>query len=315
MPRLNAIVPLNPRIEPRKKRGGLYEDAPRCPRCGKRISAKMSVCSACGHELVAHRSRIRCVHCKSRIPADAVKCPRCGANPRASRHIPRAVSVGALIAVALLLLSCLSWVGYRAVTTNVLARALSSLAPTRTPTQVIQYVIYVIATPVPPTPTFTPTATLTATPRASPTPTLRSSGQAQRTVRATATTLVPATPALSFYPAPQLTAPLDRTVYTGANSIIALEWQPLAGASLQENEWYMISITYTARDGRPTVQTRWSKETRWTVPNVWWNEASKDARMFKWNVSVMRIQGIDPFTSPSHTPASPNSVTRTFYWH
>ncbi|HEX7593824.1 MAG TPA: zinc-ribbon domain-containing protein, partial [Anaerolineae bacterium] len=283
------------------------DDAPRCPNCGKRVSADAAACAACGYELVTHRQRMRCSHCGSRIPAASAKCPRCGADPRASR-IPRAVRLGAVV-LALLLLVCVGWVIFRAITTNVLARALGLNEPTRVPTQVIN-VIYVVASPIPVTPTLTPSATATPTSRFSPTPTRRGARTPTLATPAAGATIAP-----GFYAAPQLVAPLNATVYEGANSVITLQWQPVSPNGLRENEWYYITITFTASDRSQSLRTGWSKETRWTVPAAWWNDAASDARAFKWTVAVMRVEGIDPLISPNKTPASPNSAVRTFFWN
>ncbi|MDE3089096.1 MAG: zinc ribbon domain-containing protein [Chloroflexota bacterium] len=286
----------------------LKDDAPRCPRCGKRVTPDADTCAACGYELVPRRTRVRCDHCGRRIPADAAVCPRCGADRSADLARAARPSRGscllrvAAIAFAGLLLVCVGWVVFRAVTTNTLARALGLIERTSAPTQVVQ-VIYVVVTPVPPTATLTSTPTATPTSKFSPTPTRRSA----RT---------PTAAPVGFYAAPVLTAPANTTVYSdGVNSIITLQWQPVSPNGLRENEWYYIAITYVARDGTPGLRTGWSKEAHFDVKGEWWNDAASDARMFKWNVSVMRVEGADPLASPNRTPASPSSATRTFFWN
>lgn len=286
----------------------MNDDAPRCPNCGKRVSVDVSACPACGYELLARRPRIRCSRCGSRIPADSAVCPHCGANPRASRF-PLVARVGAIVLV-LLLCVCIGWVIFRAITTNMLSRALGLGEPSRVPTQVIN-IIYVVATPAPPTPTLTPNPTVTPARKVSPTPTRRGA----RTPTGAPPTAGPPR-VQGLYAAPQLIAPLNATVYDeSTNPIITLQWQPVSPNGLSENEWYYITISFTARDGSPGLRTGWSKETHWDVPNAWWSDAASDARAFKWNVSVMRIEGADPTTSPSKTLASPNSATRTFFWN
>lgn len=250
-----------------------------------------------------HRARIRCSHCNRRIPADSATCPHCGADPRASR-IPLVARIGMLVAVALVLVCC-GWVAVRAVATNTLSRALGLIdQPTSTPTRVVQ-IIYVVATPVPPT--LTPNPTATPTSLVSPTPTRRG---------ARAATPLPTRPAnQGSYSAPQLIAPLNATVYQGADSVVTLQWQPVSANGLRENEWYFITINYTAHDGTLGYRYGWSKETRWNVPAATWTDAAADARTYKWYVTVMQIQGVDPLLSPSKTAVSPNSSTRTFIWH
>jgi len=281
----------------------LNEDAPRCPQCGKRISAEMSACPACGYELLPHRRRIRCKRCGSRIPADLSECPRCGADPRVGR-LPPLVSRIAVVVIGVLLVVCVGWVVFRAITTNVLTRAFQSNAPTRVTPQVV-HVIYVIATPVPPTPTRAPSPTPTV--RVTPSPT-------RRGARAlTPTPLAP--PPASSYPAVAALAPAHMTVYSGANAVIVLEWQASAPAGLRENEWYEIRLTFTARDGAPGERKSYSKETRWIVANALYREISADARTFNWSVRVVRVEGIDPLSSPSRAYISPAGVTRVFIWN
>ncbi len=253
---------------------------------------------------------MRCAQCGYRIPADVPECPRCGGDPYTRRFpfaLPsRNIARASLILLGILLLACLGWVIFRAFSTNLVGRVLGLAEPESAPTQVVQ-VIYVVATSPAPTPTLIPTATVSPTPRFSPTPTRRSA----RTP--TPTRPIP-TPAPTLYPAPVLTGPANTTVYSGANANIVLEWQSVSAAGLGENEWYRISITYLGRDGKPVEQVRWSKEIHWTVLTDWWNDVSQDNRTFKWNVTVVRSQGIDPFAS-NNTPASPSSVTRSFIWN
>jgi len=287
------------------------DEVPRCPRCGRRVSFDASACDACGYQLIPHRTRAHCKHCGRRIPADAATCPRCGADrteeiARAGRPstVRRVARVGVLVFAALLLLCC-GWVVFRALTTNTLARAFGLFEPIRTPTRFVE-VIYVVATTPAPTPTNPPTATATA--NASATPTRRGAR------KQTPTPVGPTLPA-GFYAAPILVAPANATVYQGASSAITLQWQPVSAIGLREDEWYFVSISFTASDGSQGSRTGWSKETHWDVPNDWWSEAASDARSFKWTVSVMRIDGADPTTTSSRTLASPNSVVRLFIWN
>ncbi|MBI5302339.1 MAG: zinc ribbon domain-containing protein [Chloroflexi bacterium] len=279
------------------------DDATRCPRCGKRLSADVGVCPACGYALIARHVRIRCARCKKRIPADARVCPRCGQDPH-PKPIPRVVRLGALVIGGLMLLVCIGWVAYRAMTTDVLSRALGQPEPTRAPT--IVQMLYVVATPVTPTPTIVFPPTLAPTPRVSPSATPRGARN---------TPLPVPTVSLPGYGAPQLIAPLNALIYPNGDAQVVLEWQSVSPSGLRENEWYAITVAYTARDGKPATQTRWTKETRWTVPSAYWSDAAPDARTFRWQVSVVRVEGIDPITSTSRVQVSPPSATRTFIWN
>lgn len=212
----------------------------------------------------------------------------------------------AAVVVGVLLIVCIGWVIFRAVTTNVLGHALGWDKPTAVPTQVIQ-VIYVVASPIPPTSTRTPTATPTKV--VTPTPTKRGARPAP-----TVTPTIPAVPA-GFYPAVPLVAPLNTTVYTGADANIVLQWQSVAPNGLRENEWYEIKVTYTARDKTAGERKSYSKETNWTIASDLYKDVSTDTRTFKWTVTVVRVDGIDPLITTNRTPISIGGTTRTFIWN
>ena len=267
----------------------------------------MTACPACAYELIPHKSRIACKKCGSRIPADSTKCPRCGKDPRpsASRISPRVRRI-ATISVVVMLVLCVGWVVFRAITTNVIGRTLGfGITPTATP-QIVQ-VIYIVASPVPPT--HTPTRTLTATPMVTPSPTRKGARPAP-----TVTPSVPAIPS-GFYPAVPLQAPLNTTVYTGANANIVLEWQSVAPNGLRENEWYEIKLNFTARDGTTGERKSYSKEMHWTVQPDLYNEVATNARTFKWTVNIVRVDGIDPLITTNRTPITVGAATRTFIWN
>ncbi len=253
--------------------------------------------------MVVRHQRVRCAHCKQRVPADVTVCPRCGKNPH-PKPIPPAVRIGVLVLIGILLVACLGWVVYRALTTDVLSRAFGPPEPTR-PATVVQ-IFYVVATPALPTATIVFPPTLAPTPRVTPSATPRGA----RTTSLPVPTVPPA-----GYAATQLVAPLNALILNGADVPVVLEWQSVSPSGLRENEWYAITVAYTARDNKPATQTRWTKETRWNVPNAYWNDAAPDARTFRWQVSVVRVEGIDPITSPSRTPISPSSAIRTFIWN
>ncbi|MBI4789322.1 MAG: zinc ribbon domain-containing protein [Chloroflexi bacterium] len=283
----------------------------RCPRCGKRLVEQATFCPSCGMEFLPHRLRIRCNHCSHRIPAEMLVCPRCGADPRAGRlpipRVPRRIAKLSAILIGSFLLLCIGWVIFRAITTNALARLVGLSEPASVPTQVIE-VIYIVATSVPPAPTLVPTLAPTPIPRTTATTTRRGGPTP------TATRRVP-TPAPAMYPAPQLIGPLDRTVFAGTGANIVLQWQPVSPIGLRENEWYQISVAYTGRDNKRVQQIGWAKETRWTVPAEWWSDISPESRILQWNLTVIRVEGIDPIGSPNKAPASPPSGTRAFIWN
>ncbi len=285
----------------------MSEQIARCPRCGKRRNPESLTCPVCGFEFLPRTERIRCSHCGYRVLADSPECPRCGADPRAGRLaslgiLPRVVAALA----ALLLCICLGWVVFRALSTNMLERVLGLSTPT--PTRQTVQVVYVVATVPAPTATVPPTPTPVPTSTVKPSPT-------RRGARTPTPTRILSTATPSVYPAPQLTGPPNTTVYNGADANIVLAWQPVTPAGLGENEWYRIWISYSGRDGKPAQNARWTKETTWTVPAEFWSGASLDNRGFSWNVTAVRIQGVDPFASSTYSPVSLPSATRSFFWH
>ncbi len=281
------------------------DNSPRCPRCGKRNVAHATQCVSCGYEFIPRRTRVRCAHCGKRIPADEAVCPHCDHDPHASRF-PFTLRV-IIIFLCAILIACGGWIAFRALNVFVFPGAARADV---TPTAAVQIIFVVATVPAPsftPLPTLTPNATTTPTSRFSPTPT-------RIGVRASNTPLPSRTPTLAPYSAPRLIAPLNATIYEGAHANIALEWQSVALNGLRENEWYMISVAYTARDGKSATRIGWSKETRWTVIKDWHADISLNARTLSWNVTVMRVDGADPFASLTRAPASPVSAARTIIW-
>jgi len=233
-----------------------------------------------------------------------VKCPRCGNNPHAERVPPIVWRIVAVL-VGVGLLVCIGWVIFRALTTNGLTNMLGLNQPTPAPTQVIQ-VIYVVATPVPPTATTTPSSTPTKI--VSPTAIPRGAKPAPTVVPPT---VIPP----GFYPAVVLNTPANATVYAGANAAIVLEWQAVAPGSLKENEWYEIQLTFTGRDSKPAERKSYTKETRWILSPDLYKEISLTVRTIKWTVNVVRVEGFDPLAALNRTPITVGSSSRTFIWN
>ena len=249
--------------------------------------------------------RVNCRNCGYRIRADAEICPHCHIDPRTRRPLPSNL----LIAILILLVLAFGCILASQFLINPMTQ-FAALGLKPQPTTVIQ-IIYAVATFPPPTatnaPTLTPLPTLTPTSRFSPSPTRRGA--------ATITFTPPApSPTSSDYGAPKLIAPTNNANFSGADAEIVLEWQSVVASGLRENEWYLVTISYTARNGTATTQSGWSRETRWSVKKDWWSEASLAVRTFSWSVQLMRVDGADPFTSPTRTPATPPSETRKFVW-
>jgi hypothetical protein len=159
---------------------------------------------------------------------------------------------------------------------------------TRTPTVTVTPSPTVTVTPVPPTETPTPLPpTETARPTATATPTPR-------------------------FVAAVLLGPADQAEFSGRGTEIVLSWEP-AGA-LQDDEWYGVSLRYTAGGGIQYSGT-WTKDTRWLVPDDVHRQAGHNERGFEWDVTVMRQTGTKPGGGRDGVPIGPVSETRTFYWY
>ena len=248
--------------------------------------------------------RVNCSNCGYRIRADAEVCPHCHVDPHTRRPLPSNLLIGVLV---VLVLAFVCVFASQFLVNPMTQFAALGLKPQ--PTTVIQ-VIYSVVTPVPPTPTAGPSVTplpASPAPRPSPTP-----------ARPSAPTLAPTQPApsptSSEFGVPKLTAPANNANFTGADAEIALEWQTVAPGGLRENEWYLVSLAYTSRNGGAVTQSGWSRETRWSVKKDWWSDASVTTRTFAWSVQLMRIEGADPYASATRTPISPPSETRRFVW-
>jgi LysM repeat protein len=143
-----------------------------------------------------------------------------------------------------------------------------------------------------PTPRVTMTLTLTPTPAT----TVISSP----TVGLTPGTALP-------YVAPVLLAPATESVINGgAGAQIELTWQ--AVGSLAADEWYAVSVNYES-EGRPQTTGAAVKGTSWRVPRSLYGLADPPQRLYRWNVTVVRID-----TGGKTEAISPPSATWTFRW-
>jgi hypothetical protein len=251
--------------------------------------------------------RINCRNCGYRIHADAEICPHCHADPRTPRPLPSNLLIAVLV---LLMLGVVCAVGFVYFLDPI--RQLASIGLNPQPTTTVR-IIFTVATPITPTATAlstsTPLPTATATSRFSPTPTRKGAPTASATA-----TRPTQTPGPNDYGAPKLVSPAIGAFFAGIDTDFALEWQNVAPNGLRENEWYLITITYTSRANVTVTQTSWSRETKWNVKKDWWNDASLNSRTFYWNVQLMQIDGADPYSSPARTPVSRLSETWKFLW-
>lgn len=248
--------------------------------------------------------RINCRNCGYRVPSDTAICPHCHVDPHRRRPLPSNLLLAVLLTISLAFVC----VVVSLFLINPMAQ-FAALGLRPQPTAVVQ-IIYSVATQVPTAtiaPTLTAHPTLTPSPRFSPSPTRK--GAPTITV-----TPPPPSPTSSDYGTPKLTVPANNASFTGEETEIALEWQSVVAGGLRENEWYLVTVAYTGRNGSATTQSGWSRETRWVVKKDWWSDASLTARTFTWSVQLMRVVGANPYASPTTSPATPPSETRKFVW-
>jgi hypothetical protein len=248
--------------------------------------------------------RINCRNCGYRIRSDAEICPHCHVNPQTRKPLPSNLLIAAIVGLVLLFVCVL---GAQFLVNPLTEYAGLGLKPP--PTAVIQ-IIYTVATQPPSEaadePNATPPPGVSAPPKSAPSPT-------HTAAPPTAARPAPS-PTSGEYSAPKLTAPTNNATFSGGDADITLEWSSVVSSGLRENEWYLITLAYTARNGATTTQSGWTRETRWSVKKDWYSDASLAARTFSWNVQLMRVDGADPLTSPTRTPATPQSETRKFVW-
>jgi LysM repeat protein len=183
-----------------------------------------------------------------------------------------------------------------------------------------QELIIAWGTPTPtttstPEPTLTPTPEPTSTPEPTPTPTSTptSTPTTTPTFTPSVTPQPMPTPTSAYpYPAPALLAPADGQVFRGMDAVIVLNWASVG--ILAEDEWYVLRLRYEAEgvDQPPNV---WTKTTSWRVPAGLSPPSDAEARLVRWDVTVMCQTHTAPDGTPAGVDISLVSDTRGFYWH
>jgi LysM repeat protein len=134
--------------------------------------------------------------------------------------------------------------------------------------------------------TATPTPTLTPSPTLTPTPGLPR-------------------------PAPALLAPPDGADFTGADTVILLNWASVG--ILEEDEWYVVEMEPVGTQmAQPYLV--WTKTTSWRVPAELYGQGSSATQRFRWQVVIMLQTGVDDGGTRIGTEISPLSEARTFTW-
>jgi len=292
----------------------------RCKSCGQPLPGGSRVCPQCGESCGLRGSRyVRCRCCGARSAAGLHLCPVCGEVLclRCNWGLP--VVLFAVLAVLVYWFAQVvpvAGIGETLSPTKVLG---GSAEPTQGLTIMATRTIEPDPTPSPvlyltPSPVLDPTPMATATVVSSPTasPTLTASPTSSNTPvpTYTATAVLPTETAEST-PAPRLIGPEDEARFQGRNTEILLSWE--AVGSLNEDEWYGVSLRYWAENGVKYAGA-WLKELRYRVPSELRGKPDPRQPGFQWDVTLMRQTGTKPDGGRDGIPVSPASETRVFYW-
>lgn len=170
-------------------------------------------------------------------------------------------------------------------------------------------------TPLPPTDTPTPPPTPTETtipPTDTPTPNTPSPTPTVSTGTATNADFTPpldTTP--TPYPALQRLEPNADESFTGANSAPVLTWQP-PEEGLGPDEYYLVTLNYTDREGQPTQISRSATTNAWAAGLDLYQSLHPTERQVQWRVSVVKDNPENPQQIISLSAPGP---TRTFTWN
>jgi len=112
------------------------------------------------------------------------------------------------------------------------------------------------------------------------------------------------------YGVPVLLAPVGNAVFEGKDAPILLNWA--SAGILESDEWYVLRIrTEDTGPGQEasTSKSEWTKNTCWRVPDWMYPISDDEARVFKWDVTVVS-------RPPEGIPeaVSPRSSSRRFTW-
>lgn len=128
---------------------------------------------------------------------------------------------------------------------------------------------------------------------------------------------VPATPGPSPTPGPtpipdgpQLLYPIDETVVTATDDIIALQWVTVM--DLTPDEWYMVEIVdLTDVDSHP--HRAFTRHTSFQVPGEW-RPLDDTPHRFQWRVTIVSVSGRRQDGGFIYTPVGASSVLEHFVW-
>ncbi len=112
-------------------------------------------------------------------------------------------------------------------------------------------------------------------------------------------------------PAPTLLAPSDGASFTGADTVILLNWASVG--ILGDDEWYVIRLERlgTSAAQPPLV---WTKATSWRIPADLYAPATSGPQRFRWQVVIMRHTGTEEDGPWLGEEISPTSGSRIFTW-
>ena len=112
-------------------------------------------------------------------------------------------------------------------------------------------------------------------------------------------------------PAPALLAPPDEAAFTGADTVILLNWA--AVGILNADEWYVVRVR---RSGTVVQQLPlvWTKATSWRLPSDLYVAGLDEPQRFHWQVLVMQQTGVAEDGTWLGKQISPSGEVRTFTW-
>ena len=111
------------------------------------------------------------------------------------------------------------------------------------------------------------------------------------------------------YAAPTLLYPPDGIKFTGAQTLIALQWT--STGILAEEEYYEVEFITPTGDGSESTY-QYLRSTTWRVPEELFPAAKIANRACSWSVAIVRRSG--PVANPTYEVIKPAAEARTFFW-
>ncbi len=111
------------------------------------------------------------------------------------------------------------------------------------------------------------------------------------------------------YAAPTLLYPPEGMTFTGAQTLIMLQWT--STGILEEEEYYQVKLVTPSGD-KPESTAAYLRSTAWRVPEKLFPALEIANRTCSWSVAIVRRSG--PATKPTYIVIKPAAEERTFSW-